>query len=85
MRTPTPPEVLDDTAQSIHSIESTANFAPRPWTERRRSTDLLSQMVPESASRGRLYLKVVAAQDLDFPFPTSKTWNYREQCTLYAY
>ncbi|KAG2172088.1 hypothetical protein INT43_001565 [Umbelopsis isabellina] len=78
MRTPTP-EVFDDTAQSIHSIESTANFAPRPWTERRRSTDLLSQMVPESASRGRLYLKVVAAQDLDFPFPAK---DMEARCVL---
>jgi hypothetical protein len=62
----------DDSAQSIHSIESTANFAPRPWMERRRSTDLLSRLSPDSPARGRLYVQVVAAQDLDFPFPSSK-------------
>ncbi|KAI9283566.1 hypothetical protein BC943DRAFT_102698 [Umbelopsis sp. AD052] len=63
-------EAYDDSAQSIHSIESTANFAPRPWMERRRSMDLLSRSSPDSSARGRLYIKVIAAQDLDFPFPS---------------
>jgi hypothetical protein len=40
--------------------------------ERRRSTDLLSRLSPDSPARGRLYVQVVAAQDLDFPFPSSK-------------